>query len=125
MDITFPLFALEKNDGSMCLIEDRDRILYHLEAIDIENKEYVFWDLNGEGVSIAVARGRIASMTKSAPELTLRDALVSYAKHVGVPKTAQTGTPMDIWQRITATLESRRTKRSWMSRLTSSGRTKK
>jgi hypothetical protein len=125
MDITFPLFALEKDDGSMYLIEDRDRILYHLEAIDIQNKEYVFWDLNGEGVSIGVAGGRIASMTKSAPELPLRDALVSYAKHVGVPQTAQTGTPMDIWQRIAATLESRRQKPSWISRFISSGRTTK
>lgn len=33
----------------MLLIERPDRLLYHLEAIDIENDEYLFWDSTGAG----------------------------------------------------------------------------
>lgn len=36
----------------MIRIEESSRILYHLEAIDIENEEYLFWDANGAGVSL-------------------------------------------------------------------------
>lgn len=36
--IPFPLYAFEKDDSSIRLIENMDRILYHMEAIDIENE---------------------------------------------------------------------------------------
>jgi hypothetical protein len=46
MTVVYPLFAL-LDDRSMLIIEHCDRILYHLEAIDIENDEYFFWDAAG------------------------------------------------------------------------------
>ncbi len=57
MIVTYPLFAFEKDDKSMRLIENESRLLSNFEAIDIENNEYVFWDANGGGLSVAVSVG--------------------------------------------------------------------
>jgi hypothetical protein len=38
--VSFPLFVFEKDDCSMFLVETPDKVLYHLEPIDIENDEY-------------------------------------------------------------------------------------
>ena len=59
MSVTYPLFVFEKDDKSIRLIENESRILYHLEAIDIENEEYVFWDSSGSGVLVTVTPTRI------------------------------------------------------------------
>lgn len=42
----FPLYVC-LDDGEVIRIENSDRILYHIEAIDIENNEYQFWDAAG------------------------------------------------------------------------------
>ena len=39
----FPLYV-RLDDGEIMRIGEAGRILYHLEAIDIENDEYMFWD---------------------------------------------------------------------------------
>jgi hypothetical protein len=49
----------------MRLIENESRILSHLEAIDIEGDEYIFWDANGGGVSVAVSVGAFKSKFES------------------------------------------------------------
>jgi hypothetical protein len=59
VSVTYPLFVFEKDDKSIRLIENESRILYHLEAIDIENEEYVFWDSSGSGVLVTVTPTRI------------------------------------------------------------------
>src|SRR5260370_5877129 len=61
MDVQFPLFVFEKDDRSMYLIETPERVFYHLEAIYIENNEYLFWDSTGAGVRISVARGAVSN----------------------------------------------------------------
>ena len=68
MSVTYPLFVFEKDDKSIRLIENESQI-HCLEAIDIENEEYVFWDANGAGVSVAVTpttafkTGKLESVT--------------------------------------------------------------
>jgi hypothetical protein len=52
MEVQFPLFVFEKDDRSMYLIESPERVFHHLEAIDIENGEYLFWDSTGAGVCV-------------------------------------------------------------------------
>jgi hypothetical protein len=42
--VEFPLFDFEEDDLSMPLVERPDRLLYHLETVDIENDKYPFWD---------------------------------------------------------------------------------
>jgi hypothetical protein len=49
-------------DRLMFLVERPDRVLYHMEPIDIENEEYLFWDACGEGVRIAVKHEKFSSI---------------------------------------------------------------
>ena len=55
---TFPLFV-QLDDGAVIQIQNRDKVLYDLEAIDIENDEYLFWDANGNGVKVLINSARI------------------------------------------------------------------
>ena len=71
MNVEFPLFVFEKDDRSMLLIERPDRLLYHLETIDIENDEYLFWDSTGAGVSVSVARDAIDQITRCNQSMSL------------------------------------------------------
>jgi hypothetical protein len=54
----FPLYV-RLDDGEVLQIEGIERILYHLEAIDIENDEYMFWEANGHGLKIFIEKGRV------------------------------------------------------------------
>jgi hypothetical protein len=121
MGVTYPLFAFAKDSQSMGLIEDSSRILGHCEGIDIENDEYVFWDTNGEGVSVAVSVGafksKLEGVTSCPPTFPLHDAFISYAKTLGLPEAVAEGTPMDVWRRIRTELESRPKKRNFFSKL--------
>jgi hypothetical protein len=105
----------------MRLIEEEGLIVRQLEAIDIENDEYVFWDSNGDGVAVAVSVGAFKSKLKSVascpPAFPLHDAFISYAKTLGLPEAVAEGMPMDVWQRIQAELESRPKKRNFFSKL--------
>ena len=70
MGVQFPLFVFEKDDRSMSLIETPERVLYHLEAIDIENDEYLFWDASGAGVCVSLTRDGIDSFRLCDPPVT-------------------------------------------------------
>ena len=82
MSVTYPLFAFEKDDKSMRLIENESRILSHLEAIDIENDEYVFWDASGEGVSVAVSVGAFKSKLESVTSRPSGFPIQMFSKHI-------------------------------------------
>ena len=107
----------------MRLIESYSRIPYHLEAIDIENEEYVFWDANGAGVSVAVTpttafkTGKLESVKLCSPVFPIQDALKEYAKSLGLPEVVAEGPPMEAWGRIQKELAGRPKKRSFLSRL--------
>jgi hypothetical protein len=121
VSIKYPLFAFEKDDQSMRLIEDSSRILYHCEAIDIENDEYVFWDANGGGVSIAVAVGafksKLEGVTSCPAVFPVQDALILFAKTLGLPQAVTERAPMDVWNQIQAELQGRPKKRSFLSKM--------
>lgn len=106
MAITYPLFVFEKDDQSMRLIEDSSRILDWLDAIDIENGEYVFWDANGSGVTITVTvkafTRKVNGIASSVPAFPLREAFVLYAKSLGISVPLAEGKPIDIWRQIQA-----------------------
>jgi hypothetical protein len=84
MDVQFPLFVFAKDDRSMYLVETPERVLYHLEAIDIENNEYLFWDSTGAGVSISVARGKVKQIAVCEQAMSLREAFEAYAAYYGL-----------------------------------------
>jgi hypothetical protein len=57
--VLFPIYAC-LDDGQLIRIDSFQKILYELEAIDIENDEYQFWDANGRGLKILIAKGSVA-----------------------------------------------------------------
>jgi hypothetical protein len=104
----------------MRIIEDPGRIGI-LEAIDIVNDEYVFWDANGNGVSVAASVGaftsKIGDITSSDSLFPLRDAFTLYAKTLGMPDFDVDGTPMEVWGRIEKELAARPKKPNFLARL--------
>jgi hypothetical protein len=120
MVVTYPLFVLEKDDQSMRQIADPSCIGI-LEAIDIENGEYVFWDANGDGVSVAASvtafKSTIGDVTSCAPLFPLRDAFSSYAKTLGLLDFDVDGSPGEVWSRIQKEIDARPKKPSFLARL--------
>jgi len=121
VSVTYPLFAFEKDDKSMRLIENESRILSHLEAIDIENDEYVFWDASGEGVSVAASVGafksKLESVTSRPSGFPIQDVLKAYTTSLGLSEAVAEGTPTNAWMRIQTELGKRPKKRSYLSRV--------
>lgn len=123
MSVTYPLFVFEKDDQSIRLIKGQSQILYHLEAIDIENQEYAFWDSNGNGVLVTVTpsgtltQGKLEKVALCQPDFPIQDAFKAYAMSLGLPETVAEGTPMDAWRRIQEELAGRPKKRGLVSRL--------
>lgn len=99
MSITFPLFAFEKDDSSMFLLEDQSRILYHLEPVDIKNEEYFFWDANGNGVTVSVSDHKIDQISSFSHPMSISDAFRAFAKSVGI-EVSLDGSPTEVWKRI-------------------------
>jgi hypothetical protein len=114
--ITYPLFVFEKDAKSLRLIEDQDRVLYHLEAIDIENDEYVFWDSTGGGVNVTVVQKKV-NVNPCAAVLPLRDALAAYASANGLRELNVADAPIEVWRRIQKEIDARPKKRSFLERL--------
>jgi hypothetical protein len=56
MKVEFPWFGFERDDLSMLLVERPDRLLYHLETIDIETDKYLFLGFDRRG-SLCVGCG--------------------------------------------------------------------
>jgi hypothetical protein len=104
VSVEYPIFVFEKDDRSMRLIESEERILSHLEAIDIENNEYVFWDANGRGVSISVSVGsfksELKSVTSYSESLPIHDAFKLLAEGMGIQESLTDGAPIEVWRRI-------------------------
>ena len=107
MDNPFPLYV-QLDDGKLIRIETMERILYHLEAIDIENDEYLFWDASGNGIKVVLTAkvGRFRNPTVSGLRpvenpISFQMAVQEWAKHIQVDVDAN-GTPQQIWERLCA-----------------------
>lgn len=103
MDAKFPLFVFEKDDRSMCLIEAPERVLHQLEAIDIENDEYLFWDSTGAGIRISVARGAVKEVARCEQAMTLQEAFETYANSYGLRVIAGESA-IDMWRGLQSQL---------------------
>jgi hypothetical protein len=97
--VSFPLFVLEKDDSSMFLVEVPDKLLYHMEPIDIENGEYICWDTNGNAVRISVAGQRVTGIEYGAAEMPLAEAFRRHSAAFGLDVDT-TGPPDEIWRRL-------------------------
>jgi len=114
---TYPLFVLEKDDRSIRTVESADRLLYWHEAIDIENREYEFWDATGSGVSVTIVDQGIGSVELCTEASPLRDAFISYAESLRLQEVNFEGAPIEVWHRIEMALKNRPRKRGWLSKL--------
>jgi len=120
MAVKYLLFVFERDDQSMLQIEDASAIDM-LEGVDILNGEYVFWDADGNGVSIAASVTRftmeIGDATSCAALFPLRDAFALHAKKLGLPNFNVDGRPREVWDRIQKELAARPKKPSFLARL--------
>ena len=110
----FPLYV-RLDDGEVLQIESIERILYHLEAIDIENDEYMFWEANGHGLKILIEEGRVIGFANAENKITLQQAFDDYVKQVGVDVDT-TGTPEEIWDKAKKAKEKLPNRPSFLSR---------
>ena len=121
MSITYPLFVFEKDDCSMRLIREEAGILHGLEAIDIQNDEYVFWDANGADVAISASVGsfksKLTSIVSCPPVFPISEAFTQYAKSLGIAGPVAEGAALDVWNRIQSEVERRPRKNNFFSRL--------
>lgn len=117
----FPLYVC-LDDEEVIRIESSDRILYHLEAIDIENNEYQFWDATGRPLKVVITKGRVSGLETAENKVTLPQAVKQYAEHLGVSLDAS-GKPEEIWARLEKAKESLPRRSGVFSRLFGAKRT--
>jgi hypothetical protein len=97
--VPFPLFVFEKDDDSMFVVESPDRVLYHMEPIDIENEEHLCWDANGRAVRILIYGQRVTGFHHCKPEIPLAEAFRRYSEVHGLD--VDTTGPLDqVWCRL-------------------------
>jgi hypothetical protein len=113
--VPFPLYAFGQDDNSIRLIESPERILYHMEAIDIENEEYLFWDAVGKAVRISVKRQKVDRIEHCQENMTLHDAFVRNAGSLGI-SVDLSGNPGQAWSRLQEAERQLQPKRSFFSR---------
>ena len=101
----------------MIIIESPDRILYHLEAVDIENDEYLFWDATGRPIEVKVIKNSVSGVLPCMPRLSLHEGFVSYLAALGLPSTLAEGPPLQVWARIQEEMGKRPKKPSWFRNL--------
>jgi len=103
----FPLYV-RLDDGALERIEGLDRILNHLEATDIENDEYMFWDAAGNGLKILIDKGKVSGFEKVGNKITLQQAFQGYAQQLAeLGATIDvSGSPEESWREVQKAEES-------------------
>ena len=104
MNVAFPLYVFEKDDWSMFLVENPDRIFYHVEPIDFENDEYLFWDAHGRGVRLTLERGTLTNVEETRTEITIQEAFARYSHSLGVTVDTE-GALAEVWARLQANVK--------------------
>ena len=99
--VSFPLYV-RLDDGEVMQIESFEKILYHLEAVDIQNDEYMFWDAGGRGLKILIKKDKVIGIEKTDNKITLQEAFEEYAQQLAqLGMTVDTsGTPEEIWAKV-------------------------
>lgn len=87
-----------------------------MEAIDIENDEYMFWDANGNGLKILIEKERVIGFANAENKITLQQAFDDYVQQLGVAVDT-TGTPEEIWDKVKKAKDELPRRPSFFSRL--------
>jgi len=115
ISVTYPLYVC-LDDGEVMRIAAFDEILGYLEAIDIENDEYLFWDATGAGLKVLIEKGRVSGFESAYHPITLKRAFHEYAKQLGTAGE-MSGTPDEMWERLQEIKASLPPRRSLLSKL--------
>jgi hypothetical protein len=118
MALRFPLFVFEKDDRSMRLIENEGHLFHHLEEIDIQNGEYLFWDVDGVGVCLETNKRKIVAIKNCENGKALTEAFAVYSQSLG-PAVDLTGSPLEAWKRILDGAKKRPKRKGLLERLIS------
>jgi hypothetical protein len=114
-NIAFPVYVC-LDDGQVIRIENFEKILYHLEAIDIENDEYLFWAANGQGLKVLIENNAVRGFQNADNGLSLQRAIETYAKQLAVPIDTS-GTLEEVWERLQNAEKGLRRPRGLLARL--------
>lgn len=81
MSIKFPIFGQDK-DKSIFIIETKFKLSYHLENIDIENKEYIGWDSDGKPIEFYLENNeiKVCCLSNESKLKELKQAILDYAQ---------------------------------------------
>ena len=96
----------------MFLVENQDRVFYHIEPLDFENNEYLFWDAQGRDISLIIEPKKPVKIEEAANEITLTEAFKRYS-HASGATVDLSGAPAEVWARLQANVKPA----SWRSRL--------
>jgi hypothetical protein len=99
MKLRFPLFVFEKDDSSMRLVENERNLFGHLEEIDIQNSEYLFWDVSGVGVCLQINKRKIVAIENCENGKALAEAFAAYCQSLRLAVDLA-GSPLEAWNRI-------------------------
>jgi hypothetical protein len=72
-DTAFPVYV-RLDDGQVIRIDSIDNVLHHLEAIDIENDEYMFWDAKRQGLKLLIKNKAVIGFQNVENRLSLQQA---------------------------------------------------
>jgi hypothetical protein len=100
----------------MLLIEKQEDLFYHLEEIDIQNNEYLFWDANGAGVRLRMIKRKVVATENCEAAKPLTEALEAFCQSVELAVDLG-GSPIDAWNRILDALKRRPKKKGLFARL--------
>lgn len=96
---SFPVYAFEKDDWTMFLVESPDDVLSNIEPIDLENNEYLFWDAEGCPVKLTLQRGKLTRVEEAENEITLHEAFARFSEALSLTIDT-TGTIPEVWARL-------------------------
>lgn len=119
MAIQYPLFVFEKDDCSMQLVEKESELFWHLEEIDIQNDEYLFWDANGQGVCLRTEKRKVVAIENCEAVKPLDEAFQAYCQSLSLT-VEFAREPIETWRRIEAAVRLRPKKKGLFRRLFSS-----
>jgi hypothetical protein len=113
--VVFPIFV-RLDDGQVIRIESFQKILYHLEAIDIKNDEYQFWDANGRSLKILIEKNAVSRFQNADNRFSFQQAIEMYTEQLGVPVDTS-GSPDEVWAKVQKAEQSIPRRRGFLARL--------
>jgi hypothetical protein len=103
MELSFPVFVLAKDSGEISRFESLLEMQHELERIDVENAEYEAWDRDGRPLTLNVQEPtwlKLVPRTIEGSTTTLDDALLSWAKSLGIEPPEPSPKPLELYETI-------------------------